>query len=197
MTHTIFDFLEEGSFLAGLSGFLLIVVLSFAPIIPMPIVFGVIGYTYELWFALLLNWGAATLGAQLMFSIVRHVFPHQAKDRLHRQPKLHYFFSLVENHAFRAVLLARLIPIFPSVGVNSVSAIAHVPAVTFLTATAIGKLPLVIVYTVAGNQIDIYTWQSVLILVIYTVVILGAASYIERKWKLRKTSKTEIRNTKE
>lgn len=197
MTHTIIDFLEEGSFLAGLSGFLLIVILSFAPIIPMPIVFGVIGYTYELWFALLFNWGAATFGAQLMFILVRYAFPHKAKDRLHRQPTLHYFFTLVENHAFRAVLLARLIPVFPSVGVNSVSAIAHVPAVTFLIATAVGKLPLVIVYTIAGNQLDVYTWQSVMILIIYTGVILAAASYIERKWKLRNTSKTEIRNTKE
>ena len=55
----------------------------------------------------------------------------------------------------------------------------------FLLATAIGKLPLITLYTVAGNQVDIYTWQSILALLIYTFVLLVLANFVQKKssWK--------------
>lgn len=181
----ILAFLVDPSLVTASIGFFLLIVLSFVPFIPMPLVFGAIGFTFDLWIALILNVTAAVIGSFLVFWLVRRVFSAQAQVYLNRRPRAKRFLELVESRGFFFIFLGRVIPIIPSVGVNVVSSLARVSSRTFVLATLFGKLPLIVVYTYAGHHVDTYTWQSISLLIVYTGLILFAAHRFQEKWAFR------------
>lgn len=181
----VLAFLVEPSLLTASIGFFLLIILSFIPFVPMPLVFGTIGFTFDLWIALLLNVTAAVTGSFLVFWLVRRIFFVQAQNYLDRRPRAKRFLELVESRGFFFIFLGRVIPIIPSVGVNVVSGIAHVSSRTFVVATLLGKFPLIFVYTYAGHHVDTYTWQSISLLIVYTGLILFAAHRFQEKWAFR------------
>ncbi|WP_342527178.1 VTT domain-containing protein [Chryseomicrobium sp. FSL W7-1435] len=176
--------IENGSNTAIVIAFAVVVIMSMAPFIPLPIVYGTIGYSFTGWLALSINLAGSLLGTLLFFSCIRYLFHRKAAAFVIRHHRAQRLFALIERNGFQVVLIARIIPVVPSILVNSVSALSNLSVQTFLLATAIGKLPLIAIYTIAGNQVDIYTWQSLLFVLIYTVALLIVAKYIQNKWNL-------------
>ncbi|MFC4355571.1 TVP38/TMEM64 family protein [Chryseomicrobium palamuruense] len=176
------NWIEQPSLSTAVIGFFLLIILSFVPFVPMPVIFAAMGYTFGFWVAFPLNLIASVTGAFVVFWLVRKVFTVQGMNYLHRHPKAKRFLKLVEKRGFFFILLGRLIPVVPSVGVNIVSSLANVTSFTFVWATCLGKLPLIFIYTYAGHQVSAYTWQSISLLVIYTGLILFAAHFLQTKW---------------
>lgn len=176
------ELIQQPSLTSAILSSFLLIILSFVPFLPLPVVFGVIGYTFDFWLALLISWGSTTLGSFLMFLSIRQFFRKRAMDWIEGRQKIHTFFLLVERHAFLVILNARLIPVVPSIGVNIVCAVADIRWRTFLLATLIGKLPSIVIYTLAGNQIETHLWETVVILTLYSAALFVVSHW----WRKRK-----------
>jgi uncharacterized membrane protein YdjX (TVP38/TMEM64 family) len=95
---------------------------------------------------------AATLGATLLFLIVRSSFgPALAGRGGARLSRLAEGFS---RHAFSYLLFLRLVPLFPFFLVNIAPALAKVSLKTFVTATFIGIIPGTYAFAFVGAGLD-------------------------------------------
>lgn len=90
----------------------------------------------------------ATVGASALFLIARFAFADALRERA--GPFLARMAEGFRKDAFNYLLFLRLVPIFPFWAVNLAPALLGMRFVPFLAATALGVIPLTIVYSTFG-----------------------------------------------
>ncbi|HZP69865.1 MAG TPA: VTT domain-containing protein [Pseudolabrys sp.] len=94
----------------------------------------------------------ATIGATLIFLIARTALGEPLLRRA--GPRARQLAKGFRDDAFSYLLFLRLVPVFPFFLVNLVPAFAGVRLRPFVAATAIGVIPAVVVFTLAGIGLD-------------------------------------------
>lgn len=95
---------------------------------------------------------SATIGATLLFLIVRTAFGHWlAKGVGHWTQKMAHGFR---ENAFSYLLFLRFIPLFPFWVVNIVPALLNVRLITFVIGTFIGIIPGSLIYVSIGQSLN-------------------------------------------
>ncbi|MFD2330117.1 TVP38/TMEM64 family protein [Cohnella sp. GCM10020058] len=135
-----------------LSAVLAAMLVALVPVIPYGVVGAVIGVKFGLVVGALINVAASTLAALIMFVLVRVFFASGAQKLLIRYKNIDRFTGYVDQHPFLAVLFARLIPIIPAQAVNIYAGVSRMSQKVFLLATIIGKIPVMITFTMVGDQ---------------------------------------------
>jgi uncharacterized membrane protein YdjX (TVP38/TMEM64 family) len=165
-------------------GFALMIVIAFIPFMPVSVIAGAIGAVFNFWQALLINWGGATIGAILMVWLGRFLFQKPAFRYIHRYKQSAFILAFIEKHGLLSILTMRSLPVFPSFLVNLVASVARISFPTFIVATALGKLPTMITFTMAGRQLQYNVWVTLFLVLLYsTVVLLIAAKVRQRIYK--------------
>jgi uncharacterized membrane protein YdjX (TVP38/TMEM64 family) len=129
------------------------VLLAMVPVVPYGVIAGMLGAKYGPLFGGLLNVFISTVAAVLLFLSVRVVFQKQGIRYLAKFKRMDKFTKLMERNAFLAVLTARLLPFVPAVAVNVYAAISRMKVGPFVVATLIGKIPVMFVFAVIGDQL--------------------------------------------
>ncbi|MGN7454814.1 TVP38/TMEM64 family protein [Paenibacillus pasadenensis] len=148
------------------------VLLALIPVVPYGVVAGIIGAKYGPFLGGVFNILSSTLAAGLLFLLVRVVFQEQGMRLLAKFKRVDQFTALMERNAFFAVLLARLIPFVPAAFVNIYTAISRMRFGTFIAATLIGKIPVMFVFAVIGDQLLSDLGNVLWTLLIYAVFLL-------------------------
>lgn len=167
--------IHQGGLLAAVIGFVLLIVVNFVPVLPIPLIAATLGAVFDFWPALLVAWGGATAGAILKFWIERTFLQKHALKLLSHFAMTEVILNFLEKNGFLAVLVTRLIPVFPSSIVNLAGAVARIPTRTFVWATLIGKLPTMMAFTLAGNEFKHHPWTAAALIVIYGGVVVIAS----------------------
>lgn len=123
------------------------------PIIPYPLIGGVLGAAYGPVIGSLITWIGSALASIIMFSFVRYGYQDWGRKWLYRYEKLSKVTLLFERNAFMTIFLTRLIPIIPSIIVNIYSALSRVSFLRYTIASSLGKVPSMILFAVVGNTI--------------------------------------------
>ena len=130
--------------------------------------------------AFYINVGATT-GALLSFLFSRYVAGDWLQERYSRH--LDRFNREVETRGPFYLVIVRLIPLFPFVLVNLLSGLSRVPVRTYLWTTCLGIIPVSLIYTYAGSQLeninssrDLFTGRAMVALLL--LVALAALSLI-------------------
>ncbi|TWI59271.1 TVP38/TMEM64 family protein [Halalkalibacter nanhaiisediminis] len=123
------------------------------PIIPYPLIGGVLGAAYGPIIGSLVTWIGSALASIIMFSFVRYGYQDWGQKWLYRYDKLSKVTILFERNAFMTIFLTRLIPVMPSIIVNIYSALSRVTFVNYTIASSLGKVPSMILFAVVGNSI--------------------------------------------
>lgn len=100
------------------------------------------------WVALAAVLAGAILGSVVGFSISR-VLGQDAVQGI-TSARVHALDARVSEHAFGAVLLARLVPLVPFTTANYALGLTSVPLTSYVLATAVGILPGTAVYVAVG-----------------------------------------------
>jgi uncharacterized membrane protein YdjX (TVP38/TMEM64 family) len=100
------------------------------------------------WLGTVLTWLGAVIGSSLVFGIVRWLGREPLRPTVDRllAGRFDSFDRWVARHGFQALLVARLLPIFPFNGINVASGMTSVSWGTYVAATAVGILPGTFVY---------------------------------------------------
>lgn len=163
------------------------------PVIPYGIIAGIMGSKYGLVWGGLINVTGSTLAALLMYLVVRYVFYQAGREFLKKSSKLEKFNQMVEQNAFLAILIARMIPIVPAPVVNIYSAIAGISFGVFAFATVIGKIPVMLVFAIMGDQIFTNPRNMILTIVVYSL-FLAVVTGCYRYWIKRKKGEAYARS---
>ena len=183
------EWIEAGHVLAGFVSFLIMVVLSFVPAFPIPLIAGMIAATFDFKTALLISWGGTVVGASLMFLLVRYFFQNWALGKIERWKKINGFFHFLQQNAFLAVLIARIIPILPSAGINLLAGMTRMSFWSFCLATALGKFPNMLAYTLAGHNIQNDSELVIVWVIIYSVLLYLIGLQLKKKWAVKGRNK--------
>lgn len=185
MYTDLLSILEEATVLSGILSFLVMIAIAFIPGMPIPLFTGAIAAAFDFWPALCVSLGGATIGALLMFLLARFLFRKKTWRLIKDRERITNLFAFLESHGFLAILVARLVPIFPSMLINLAASVSAISTKTFLFATFLGKTPTMITFTLAGNQLGDRTWATLVLVCLYMLIIclvgIKVRKAIERK----------------
>ncbi|HKT84309.1 MAG TPA: VTT domain-containing protein [Solirubrobacterales bacterium] len=141
----------------GLAGPLLILVLALLHAVvfyPAEIVDAAAGLVYGFVPALLLMMCGWLLSGLVCFAVGRSV-ARPLLDRWFGPERFERIEARIERGGAKALIAARLVPIFPFSIVSYAAGAARVPAWRFLWTTAIGYLPITAISVYFGTQLDL------------------------------------------
>ncbi|GGD56668.1 TVP38/TMEM64 family protein [Paenibacillus nasutitermitis] len=147
-------------------GFLLI------PVVPFKIIIGLLGYLYGPLFGAVFSWAAASIASILVYWAVRFYFQKQGRSLLGKYKRLEKWSVMLEKNPFLTILLARLIPIFPQAIVNIYPAFLSIRFLTFATASTLGKIPAILVFSYLGKSMFTDLNTTLLVVGLYGIFLL-------------------------
>jgi uncharacterized membrane protein YdjX (TVP38/TMEM64 family) len=156
-------------------------VMALFPVIPYPIVGGVIGAAYGPAWGGLITWFGSAAASTLMFLFVRYGYQDWGIKVLHKYKMTDKITTRFERNAFLTILFARMIPVIPSILINTYAALSRVSFTAYVVASSIGKVPSMLLFAIAGDNLVSQPRNIVLTLAIYGA-FLGAAYYGYRLW---------------
>ncbi|MDT8860572.1 TVP38/TMEM64 family protein [Alkalihalobacillus sp. MEB130] len=151
---------------------ILATIFALFPIIPYPIIGGVLGAAYGPLGGSLITWIGSSLASILMFAFVRYGYQDWGRKWLYRYDRLSKVTVLFERNAFMTIFLTRLIPIIPSIVVNIYSALSRVSFLRYSIASSLGKVPSMILFATVGSTIVTNPGELVFIALFYGSFLL-------------------------
>lgn len=151
------------------------------PVIPYKIVIGMLGFMYGPLIGALISWAAASVASVIVFGLTRYLFQKQGRAYLSKYKKLEKLQAAIEKSPFLTILLARLIPVIPQAVVNVIPAITSIPIITFAVASALGKIPAMLLFAFIGSNLFAGTSKLVLSVGVY-VLFLASVYVVYRVW---------------
>ncbi len=153
------------------------------PVIPYPIVGGVIGAAFGPAIGALITWAGSTAASIIMFLFVRYGYQEWGTRMLHKYKSGGKITELFEKNAFLTILFTRLIPFVPSIIVNIYSALSRVSFGAYAIASAVGKVPAMLLFAVVGDSLLTEPKNIAAAIGIYGAVLaLTLVAY--RSWKV-------------
>lgn len=163
---------------------LLAVGLIVFPVIPFKLAIGALGYLYGPLAGAALSWSAATLASTLIYLFTKARFGEQGSAWLARFQTMERMRVLFEKRPFLAIFAARLIPLFPQGIVNIYPAFLSVGVVTYTVASALGKIPAMLLFAYAGSTFATDPGRLALFAGVYALFAL-AVYIVYRLWLRR------------
>ncbi|MCM3713406.1 TVP38/TMEM64 family protein [Alkalihalobacillus oceani] len=145
---------------------------SLFPVIPYPVIGGILGAAYGPWLGSGLTWLGSSLASIVMFAAVRYGFQDWGSSLLYRYKHAAKLTHLFERNAFMTIFLSRLIPIIPSIVINIYSALSRVPFWPYACASSLGKIPSMFLFAIVGNSLVTSPGNLVFICFVYAGFLL-------------------------
>ncbi|MCM3784163.1 VTT domain-containing protein [Neobacillus mesonae] len=153
------------------------------PVLPYKLVIGLLGYSFGAVMGGVVTWMGTTIASIIIYILVRWLFQEKGRIYLERIPGISKLTVLFKQHTFSTVLLARMLPIIPQMGVNIYAGTAALPFWSYLLATSIGKLPSIALYAYAGNNLFEHPVQTAGLALIY--ILMLAVAFAAYKIRLK------------
>ncbi|MEC1435719.1 TVP38/TMEM64 family protein [Bacillus spizizenii] len=173
------DAIKAGGLFSVLFSMLLIAADVFFPIVPFALVAALNGAVFGMVNGIWITLTGSMLGTMMLFFFARYSFRDWARKKVQAYPAIQSYEASFHKNAFAAVLLGRLIPVIPSLVMNVICGLSQVRWHVFFFASFIGKIPNIIVVTIAGAH---FTSNKLLSFSIYGAYILIMMLIIYKKF---------------
>ncbi|MGE7825900.1 TVP38/TMEM64 family protein [Paenibacillus sp. NPDC093718] len=129
------------------------VIMALFPVIPYPVVGGVIGAALGPVIGGIVTWVGSTVASILMFMFIRYGYQEWGDRVLYRYNRLGKVTTMFERNAFMTILFTRLIPFIPSIVINVYAALSKVTFASYSIASALGKIPAMLLFSMVGDHL--------------------------------------------
>lgn len=171
-------YLRSFGFLAPTISIALLIIQAFFPVVPFFLLASANGILYSFTGGFLITWLGALAGASISFFVARSLGRQWVLNKC-QAAFCKEIAVLSGRKGFGLVFLARIVPIIPSTLVNLLAGVSTILFSTFLAASALGKMPAIIFYTLAGDKITVAARYPKLTAII---VITAVAAYLYFKF---------------
>lgn len=146
----------------------------------------VAGFLFGLLPAVFYTMIAAIIGTAISFLVVRYAMSHVMHDQYRAQ--LDTFKTQLHSYGHTYLISLQLLTVVPYFVINTLAALAGIPFTTFMWTTAIGSLPVVVIYAFAGRQLYmIQSWRDILsinmLLLLLMLALLALLPIIIRRFR--------------
>ncbi|WP_066064804.1 TVP38/TMEM64 family protein [Neobacillus soli] len=146
----LLELVKHGGTLSIFISMLLVAICVFFPVIPFPVLAGVIGAVFGTAQGLIISLTGSMAGTMGFFFLSRYGFRDFAREKLLKFKKVQEYEEFLNRNSFVAILTCRLIPVIPAPVVNIICGLSNVKWLTFFIASTIGKIPNVLLLSFAG-----------------------------------------------
>jgi uncharacterized membrane protein YdjX (TVP38/TMEM64 family) len=146
----LMSLIRAGGSLSIMVSIMMVAICVFFPVIPFPVLAGLIGGVFGTAQGITISLTGAMIGTMGFFLLSRYGFRDYAQEKLQKYPKVLEYESFLNRNSFFAILTCRLIPIIPAPVVNIVCGLSKVNWLIFFSASTIGKLPNILILSLAG-----------------------------------------------
>lgn len=180
MPEILNDFLaqQHPAYLA--ISFLLLAVLACVPLLPTPLVISIIAMQYDWQTAFIVSLSGNVVGSIVMYMLCQRIFFNRAQQWIVKKNNMQRFVRFIEKNGFLAVLVGRLIPLVPSAVMNALAGMMNISFWSFVIATTIGKLPNILVYALAGSELQQSPLSAMTLVGVYSIVIVALGRAIKQ-----------------
>ncbi|WP_040209709.1 TVP38/TMEM64 family protein [Neobacillus jeddahensis] len=167
----LLEMIKQGGNLSILISMLMVAICVFFPIIPFPVLAGVIGAVFGATLAVFISLAGAIVGTMAFFFLSRYGFRDFAVEKLAKYPKITEYEEFLNRNSFVAILTCRLIPIIPAPIVNIICGLSGVKWIIFFVASTLGKIPNILILSYAGSLFSSNKLYSIGIYGCYVLII--------------------------
>lgn len=150
---------------------LLFVVMTFTIVFPFMILSGAAGIMYGLFWGVMISWIGEVVGAIVMFVFARYFFRNLVSGWIQKSRYLKQVDDYSATNGFKALLIARLLPLAPSGIITAVASISKMSFRDFFLATLLGKLPPVIIKVLLGHDL-VFAGENMTRLIVIAVLVV-------------------------
>ncbi len=183
------DYLRSFGVGAVVITLVLFVIMTFTIIFPFMILSGAAGIVFGIFWGTVISWLGEVIGALFMFICSRYFFRTAVANWICKSPYLKQVDDYSAESGFKALLIARLLPLAPSGIITAVAAVSRISARDFFLATFIGKLPPVVVKVLLGHDLafagENITRLTVIVLLVFAIY---AGLWWYKRYKKQKRS---------
>lgn len=184
--ENILEIIEEYRSFGPLPGILLPMVEAFLPFLPLVIFVMANANAFGLWLGFLYSWLGASVGAILVFLIIRRFGQKRFLKFIKDNPKVQKLTQWVEKHGFGPLFLLLCFPFTPSAIVNIVAGLSKISFYQYMLAVFTGKMVMIFTVSFVGHDIKSLLTQpfrtAIVGVVIFILWLVG--KQIERKINL-------------
>ncbi|MDF2636198.1 MAG: associated protein [Pelosinus sp.] len=170
---------------------LLFIIMTFTIVFPFMILSGASGIIYGLFWGTVISWVGEVIGAVFMFIFARYFFRQLVAGWITNSRYLKQVDDYSAANGFKALLIARLLPLAPSGIITAVAAVSRISFKDFILATLIGKLPPVIIKVLIGHDI-VFAGDNLIRLLV--VILLVVAVYVGLWWYKRNKRQDKVKH---
>jgi len=146
----LLEVVKHGGSWSIIVSMILVAICVFFPIVPFPVLAGVIGAVFGITQGVFISLTGAMAGTMGFFYLSRYGFRDWAERKLAYYSKIKEYEELLNQNSFIAILNCRLIPVIPAPIVNIICGLSRVKAIIFFTASLVGKFPNILILSYAG-----------------------------------------------
>lgn len=142
------------------------------------------GFLFNIFLAVAYTMASVVTGAMISFLAIRYVMRHMISDRYKEQ--LCSFKNKFHTYGYTYLITLQLLTVVPYFIINTLAALADVSFFTFVWTTAVGTLPVVVIYAIAGRQLYmIKSWHDIMsvnmLLLLLMLALLALLPMIVKK----------------
>lgn len=140
------------------------------------LIFGIFG-------GIVLSVAAETVGVTFSFILLRFFFRETAQKIINKNKTLANIDKYSGKRGFAVMLIARMVPYFPSIMLNAIGALSAMRLSDYVIASLIGKIPSTGIEAIIGH--DTITKQEdptrLIVVVVLAILLIAGAWYYEKQ----------------
>ena len=166
---------ESMSSLGFISGFLLIVIESMIPILPLAVFIALNVITFGSFWGFILSWSATIIGCMIAILICRKL-----KDKFEKKFKnnkaITKFKKYINKLSYTNLVILFSVPFTPAFAINIGAGLSDIESKKFFSALVIGKIPMIYFWGFIGKSLlesitDPYTIAQIVFMIVLAYLV--------------------------
>ncbi len=138
---------------------------------------------FGIFWGIVLSVAAETVGVTFSFILLRFFFRETAQKIINKNKTLANIDKYSGKRGFAVMLIARMVPYFPSIMLNAIGALSAMRLSDYVIASLIGKFPSTGIEAIIGH--DTITKQEdptrLIVVVVLAILLIAGAWYYEKQ----------------
>ncbi|HHW39324.1 MAG TPA: TVP38/TMEM64 family protein [Bacillales bacterium] len=181
--ENILMLLDKYADLGPIPGILLPMIEAIFPIFPLVLFVMANAAAFGLWKGFIISWIGATLGAIIVFFVIRRLGRQRFFNFLTKHQKVKKLMNWIERHGFGFIFLMLCFPFSPSSLINVVAGLSKVSKQQFILAVLLGKL--VMIFTVSFIGYDLKSLIDQPFKTVFVLILMFLLWYIGKQIEKR------------
>ena len=188
--ENMMDLIQQYRSFGPIPGILLPLLEAFLPFLPLVVFVTANATAFGLWWGFLFSWIGATLGALIVFLLVRRYGETRFFRFLRKNRQVKRLTKWVDKHGFGPLFILLCFPFTPSALVNVVAGLSSISIAQYMLAVVTGKM--VMIFTISFIGYDIISLVRQPMRTVIVAAIIFVLWFVGKRIEIHLNKKLEI-----